>query len=156
GSAASLYFGVQAQKQAEAEKVARRVSERKSYCLGMMQAYEEYEKGQIKRAREILHALDGDQHSARGFESYYLERLCRLDLFTILTDSHANAVAFEPSNGRWLATADDRGIHIWETATGKELRAIYGHRGTVRDLAVSPDGRLLASAGIDNSAKCWD
>src|SRR5262249_9654734 len=57
---------------------------------------------------------------------------------------------------RWLATADDRGIHIWETATGKELRAIYGHRGTVRDLAVSPDGRLLASAGIDNSAKCWD
>src|SRR5262249_41546909 len=142
GSAASLYFGIQAQHKAELAEKNARLAERKSYCLGMMQAYEDYEKGQVKQARARLQSLESDQHSTRGFESYYLERLCHLDLATMRPGSHAYAVAFEPSKGRWLATGEERGIHIWETATGKELRALSGHRGLVRDLAISADGRL--------------
>src|SRR5262249_33173167 len=41
-------------------------------------------------------------------------------------------------------------------ATGKEIRAFYGHEGFVRGLAFSPDGRRLLSASEDFSLKLWE
>jgi WD40 repeat protein len=43
-------------------------------------------------------------------------------------------------------------VKVWELASGKEVRKLPGHSC----LAVSPDGRLLASASGDYEAKLWD
>lgn len=55
------------------------------------------------------------------------------------------SVACSP-DGRWFASgAKDNTIKIWDVASGRLLRTLYGHGSAVNALAVSPDGKLLAS-----------
>jgi len=54
-------------------------------------------------------------------------------------------LAFSP-DGAILASADCSSIvHLWEVATGKELRQLRGHESAVLGVAFSPTGRVLAS-----------
>ncbi len=57
------------------------------------------------------------------------------------------------SDGRWLASgAKDNTIKIWDVASGRLLRTLYGHGSPVNALSASPDGKLLASG----SGKAYD
>lgn len=75
-------------------------------------------------------------------------------------DSHVYSLLFHPS-GRFLLSGDLRGnVHQWELSTGKKLRsfdakALWSYNGGqgvdfggVRSLALSPDGKHLACAGL--------
>jgi WD40 repeat protein len=55
---------------------------------------------------------------------------------------------------------DDYGVALWQTDTGKPRQTFAGHTGMVWAIALSADGKLLASAGFDQtkgrSVILWD
>lgn len=72
-------------------------------------------------------------------------------------DGFVETVAFSP-DGQMAVTADIKGgsIRLWETATGRLLRALQGHALGVKSLAVSQDGRYLVSGSYDRTARLWN
>jgi WD40 repeat protein len=47
-------------------------------------------------------------------------------------------------------------VQVWEVATGGELVRWTGHQDTVRELALSADGRRLVTMSADHTALVWD
>jgi WD40 repeat protein len=47
-------------------------------------------------------------------------------------------------------------ITLWDMRTGRQIATLEGHGGWVAGLALSVDGRTLASTGNDGTLKLWD
>jgi WD40 repeat protein len=61
-------------------------------------------------------------------------------------------------NGETFALLDKRGITFWNSKERERLNdvPINGHYGPVGALALSPDGKYLASGGADGTIVIWD
>lgn len=73
------------------------------------------------------------------------------------TDAWVRALAF--SDADTLITGGYDGRLIWWPVSGEQvepIREVAAHDGWVRALAISPDGKLLASCGNDFKVKIWD
>jgi WD40 repeat protein len=84
-----------------------------------------------------------------------LDKTTRIWSLAFLTPERPSFVAFAPA-GDQLASASLDGAHIWDVASGRELRVLIGPPDGVSAVAYSRDGKLLATAGYDGTAKLWD
>jgi WD40 repeat protein len=63
------------------------------------------------------------------------------------------------ADGKLLASGGgsfDPSLHLWDAATGRHLRKMGGEDDFIDGLALSPDGRLLASAGRNGRLRLYD
>jgi WD40 repeat protein len=51
--------------------------------------------------------------------------------------------------------SDDFTARLWDTATGKELAVLNGHKGPVVWAAFSPDSTRLVTTSWDQTARVW-
>ena len=112
-------------------------------------------------APRVLELLEGqrpkvDQDDLRGFEWFYLWRLCNGGRMHL--KGHTDAVlglSYSP-DGKTLASASADGtVRLWDTATGRERMALRGHAPW--DVVFSPDGKILASGGkTTNDVILWN
>jgi tetratricopeptide (TPR) repeat protein len=65
--------------------------------------------------------------------------------------------AFSPDGSKVLiAGGHDKTMHLWDLSTHNKERTFPGHKGLVRCVAVSPDGKLALSGSYDKTVCLWD
>jgi WD40 repeat protein len=131
----------------------------------------DYDSGELRRTVDVrgrsFHSPDGRllacglARKADGKpagEFLVLEALTGSTLFRKKVGTEgAGEAAFSP-DGRWLAlTAPGRtAIHLCDAVDGQEIATLAGHRAAeVSSLAFAPDGRTLASGGLDGTILFW-
>ncbi len=130
-----------------------------------------------ERLRDNLHAGDemanllahhipaAGQQERRGFDWYYLWRLCHpgecvgtLPRVASLI-GHAGdvfSVSFSHDGLQIASGGRDQTARVWDVQTGLEVCVCRGHKHDVNWVDFSPDQKLLATASEDHTVKVWD
>jgi WD40 repeat protein/serine/threonine protein kinase len=103
-----------------------------------------------------LRALRECPEELRGWEWYYLMRLCKVEPLVIQDEAEVNGVDFSPEGDRIASAGDDGVVRIWNSRTGEIIKRIPAHDKAACSAAFHPDGRHLVSAGTDGFARVWD
>src|SRR6185369_5794134 len=77
------------------------------------------------------------------------------------------AVVMQPRNGDLMLVSTDRisaaqadrrrgSVWLWNWRTGKKVRALVGHTGSVVSAAFSRDGQRIVTASLDGTVRLWE
>ncbi len=71
-----------------------------------------------------------------------------------------NSVTFSRDGRHVIVASGIAGLHgqatIWDATTGQRTAEFIGHRDTMYDAELSPDGKLLATCGYDRKILLWN
>jgi WD40 repeat protein len=85
--------------------------------------------------------------------AYDLERNEPLDKIAKAHRGTVTQIITRP--GEVITASDDHSVRIWDQASGRQkLRLDHDH--WVRAMAISPDGKYLASSSLDDTVHLWD
>ena len=65
-------------------------------------------------------------------------------------------VGWSPDGATLATSTRDNKVCLWDAATGRQIRILEGHGGTVNGVAWSSDGKTLASCSDDHTIRLWD
>ena len=76
----------------------------------------------------------------------------------IPADGRVRDVFFSQDSSRLLSVEEypSNVVRVIDTATGKQLGVLRGHGNVVRAAAVRPDGKQIATGGLDQTVRLWD
>jgi WD40 repeat protein/DNA-binding transcriptional ArsR family regulator len=74
---------------------------------------------------------------------------------TLDQGGRTTAVAFSPRQPLLATAGENDVVRVWHTSTGRLVRELRGHEGTILVLEFGPRGSLLAAAGTDGIARLW-
>lgn len=99
----------------------------------------------------ILTGSGGDvDSSGERIEKDYTVRLWEIntgkEVNKFVHSSPINSVVFSP-DGKYFLTGSDETVRFWNLETGKEFRKLVGHSTNVLAIAISQDGKLIATGG---------
>ena len=126
----------------------------------VQQTFELHTKG----ATGVAFSVDGAYVASSGIDEhvnvYDLKAKKALGFFA----GHSrptNGVLFHPDEETAISISGGRAVgknelKVWEFATGEELATAEAHEGRIAALALSKDGRTLATAGYDKSVALWN
>lgn len=142
------------QAQAVAEREWNR-AERTTYLNRIALVRNAYEQEYLTQAQQLLDACPVD---LRGWEWYYLSRLCRRStLLDVVADENSVlSLAVSPDSSRVVTGGRDGSIRIWDAATGAAISRWTGHGEQVSTVAYSPDGNWIASGSADKTLRLWN
>ncbi len=144
GTVVSTYFAIQANKKADD-------ATRNLYVAHMNLAKSAWDDARVGTAVDLLNRYR--EYEPRGFEWFYLDRLCHSDLLTINT-GYGGKVAFSPDGTRLVSTTP--ALSVFDSVSGHPIHTFKGLPAGANCVAFSPDGRRLASGSNDKIVTLWD
>jgi WD40 repeat protein len=73
-----------------------------------------------------------------------------------LDETDVTALAFANDGETCVAGSKHFYFRLWNARSGRETHPLFGHPGTMGAVAISPDGKLVATAAYDRSVQIWE
>ncbi|RLB55683.1 MAG: hypothetical protein DRI34_10205 [Deltaproteobacteria bacterium] len=80
----------------------------------------------------------------------------RADRRLVKLDVPLSTLAYSPQGDLLAVAGREKVLRVWNMASGKIVRELRGHQGTIRSIAFSPDGKLLAGGTSSKSVCIWN